>query len=285
MSSRKLPGRHELGQNFLIHRGVIRTVVELVAHTDGPIVEWAAGDGALTVPLAALGRPLEAVELHPFAAARLRRTVGPHVCITEGDILRHAPPRTPHTLVSNVPFHITTAVLRRLLPMDQWETAILITQWEVARKRAGIGGATQLTAQWWPWYDFALRRRIPSTAFSPRPSVDAGLLVIHRRQVALLGDARRPYQDWVRRVFTSRGRGMADILTRSGVPAAAARAWCAEQHVASRKLPKDLKAEQWVEAYRLAARRPYASRSDAASLAARHKQARGATASDPRRSP
>jgi len=256
MSAPNLPGRHELGQNFLIHRGVIRTVVELVAQTDGPIVEWAAGTGVLTRPLADLGRPLEAVELHPWAAARLRRTVGPHVCITEGDILRHAPPGTPHTLVCNVPFHITTAVLRRLLPMAQWQTAVLITQWEVARKRAGIGGATQLTAQWWPWYDFALRQRIPSTAFSPRPSVDAGLLVIRRRKLALLDDARGPYQDWVRRVFGSGGRGMADILTRRGVPGAAARAWCAEQHLTSRTLPKDLRAEQWVDAYRLAARRP-----------------------------
>lgn len=256
MASRHLPGRHELGQNFVTDRGVIRTVVRLAAQTDRPILEWAAGDGALTFPLARLGRPLEAVELDPKAAARLRRTVGPHVCITEGDILRHAPPQTPHTVVSNIPFHITTAVLRRLLPMDQWGTAILITQWEVARKRAGIGGATQLTAQWWPWYDFNLRQRIPSTAFSPRPSVDAGLLVIRRRQLALLDDARGPYQDWVRRVFGSGGRGMADILTRRGVPAAAARAWCAEQHLTSRTLPKDLRAEQWVDAYRLAARRP-----------------------------
>ena len=252
MSSLQLPGRHELGQNLLTDRRIIRTVVSLAEQTDGPIVEWAAGHGALTLPLAELGRPLEAVELHPAMAARLRRTVGPHVCITEGDILRHAPPRTPHTLVSNVPFHITTPVLRRLLSMPEWETAILITQWEVARKRAGVGGATQLTAQWWPWYDFILRQRIASTAFSPRPSVDAGLLVIRRRSSPLLHGGRHAYQRWVRRVFTGRGRGLADILTRSGIPADAAHRWCAEQHLTSRSLPKDLDAEQWAAAFRLA---------------------------------
>ena len=73
----------------------------------------------------------------------------------------------PYTLVSNVPFHITTAVMRRLLALSQWRDAILITQWEVARKRAGVGGATQLTAQWWPWYEFELDRRIPAAAFVP----------------------------------------------------------------------------------------------------------------------
>ncbi len=173
MSSSQLPGPHELGQNAITDRRVLRAVVDLAATTDGPIVEWAAGGGALTLPLAGLGRPVEAVEVDPRKVARLRRAVGPHVCITEGDILRHAPPATAYTLVCNVPFHITTRVLRRLLPMRQWETAILITQWEVARKRAGVGGATQLTAQWWPWYEFILQQRIPSTAFSPRPSMPA----------------------------------------------------------------------------------------------------------------
>jgi 23S rRNA (adenine-N6)-dimethyltransferase len=256
MSSSQLPGPHELGQNAITDRRVLRAVVDLAATTDGPIVEWAAGGGALTLPLAGLGRPVEAVEVDPRKVARLRRAVGPHVCITEGDILRHAPPATAYTLVCNVPFHITTRVLRRLLPMRQWETAILITQWEVARKRAGVGGATQLTAQWWPWYEFILQQRIPSTAFSPRPSVDAGLLVIRRRHPPLLEGDHEDYHRWVRRVFTGRGHGMPQILTRSGgVPARDARTWCADQHLTPRTLPKDLDAEQWASAYRLAIRR------------------------------
>jgi 23S rRNA (adenine-N6)-dimethyltransferase len=255
MSSRDWPGSQELGQNFLTNPQIIRTVVDLAARTDGPIVEWAAGDGALTLPLAELRRPLEAVEIDPCKAAGLQRRVGPHVCITEGDILRHAPPPTPFTLVSNIPFHITTPVLRRILPMRQWDTAILITQWEVARKRAGVGGATQLTAQWWPWYDFILQQRIPSTAFRPRPSVDAGLLLLRRRQAPLLDGDRHDYQQWVRRVFTSRGHGMPEILTRSGgLPTPVARNWCAEQHFTYRTLPKNLGANQWADAYKLTRR-------------------------------
>jgi 23S rRNA (adenine-N6)-dimethyltransferase len=179
------------------------------------------------------------------------------VCITEGDILRHAPPTTSYTLVSSIPFHITTPVLHRILPMREWETAILITQWEVARKRAGVGGATQLTAQWWPWYDFILEQRIPSNAFSPRPSVDAGLLVIRRREAPLLDGDHRDYQQWVRRVFTGRGRGVPEILARSGgMSARTVRTWCAQQRVTCQTLPKDLTAGQWADAYRLATRRP-----------------------------
>src|SRR4051794_35860288 len=100
-------GRHELGQNFLVDPSVVRCIVAIAAQTTGPLVDWGAGDGALTLPLADLDRPLEAVELDPRRVDRLRGRVGPHVCISEGDILRHAPP-PGSTVVSNVPFHLTT---------------------------------------------------------------------------------------------------------------------------------------------------------------------------------
>ena len=246
------PGRHELGQNFLTDRRTIRTVVQLAAAGDGPLVEWAAGNGALTAELAALNRPLEAVEIDSRRVAQLRRRLPPHVCITEGDILRHAPPvGQPCTIVCNIPFHITTPVLRRLLGMTGWTDAVLITQWEVARKRAGVGGATQLTAQWWPWFTFELRQRIPADAFSPRPSVDAGLLVV-RRRIEPLVDRPRDYQSWVRTVFTGAGQGLPQILSRAGgLPLPVVRSWCRRQGLSPRALPRDLSAEQWADAWRL----------------------------------
>ena len=255
MSAQHHPGRHELGQNYLTDRRGIRRVVDLASATTGPIIEWAAGNGALTTELAKLNRPLEAVELDPRNVAELVKTLGPHVCVTEGDILRHAPPAPGSTIVSNVPFYITTAVMRHLLALPAWDTAILITQWEVARKRAGVGGATQMTAQWWPWFDFQLVQRIPAPAFAPRPSVDAGLLLIRRRPTPLLDAARGRYQRWVARVFTGRGRGLPDILSRAaGIPRPAARVWCSRQHLSDRSLPKDLTAEQWADAYQLTSR-------------------------------
>lgn len=251
MSASPRPGPHELGQNHLTDPAVIRDVVRLATRGRGQLVEWAAGDGALTRPLSMLDRPVEAVEIDARRVAQLRRTVGPHVAITEGDILRHAPPAGRYDVVCNVPFHITTAVMRRLFALPGWQSAILITQWEVARKRAGVGGATQLTAQWWPWLDFSLQRRISAASFTPRPSVDAGLLLVQRRARPLVTDQTH-YQRWIRAVFTGRGHGLADILARAGgLPTPMAATWCREQGLSSRALPKDLSAEQWAAAYRL----------------------------------
>lgn len=248
-------GAHELGQNYLRDQRTIARIVELVARTDGPIVEWGPGNGALTLPLAGLGRPLEAVEIDPCAASRLARRVGPQVTVRHGDLLRHNPARGS-TLVANLPYHLTTPALRHLLTRRGWDAAVLMTQWEVARKRAAVGGATMMTAQWWPWFEFSLDRRIPASAFRPRPGVDSGLLLVDRRQVPLLPlREQRAYQHVIRRIFTGRGRGLEQILRRSaGLSAGQARAFCDRFGYRPLELPRSVDPAHWAEAFRLVRR-------------------------------
>ncbi len=242
-------GRHELGQNFLHHRPTIARMTELVTASGGSILELGAGDGAVTRALAALGRPLTAVELDEHRAGALRRAL-PSVVILHADLLRV--PFDDDTIVGNIPFHLTTPVLRRLMSSGRWTRAVLLTQWEVARKRAGVGGGTLLTAQSAPWFTVELRGRVPSWAFTPRPSVDGGLLQIERRDSPLVPfDERRAYEAFARRVFSARGRGLTRILeTATGVtPQRAARALDAAR-ARQMSLPRDLRPEQWAALWR-----------------------------------
>lgn len=243
-------GPHESGQNFLVDRSVIGAIEDVVAGTSGPIVELAAGDGAVTLPLSRSGRPISAVELDARRARRLRARAPEHVAVLNTDVLRFRIPRDPHVLVGNIPFHLTTAVLKRVLAARGWSTAILLVQWEVARRRAGVGGATMLTAQWWPWYEFRLLRRVPARSFRPVPSVDGGLLTATRRATPLVDD-REPYQRFVREVFNGRGRGAREILARTGhIERSALGEWLREQRVSPQALPKDLTAQQWASLWR-----------------------------------
>ena len=242
-------GRHEHGQNFLDDRRIVSSIISLVAATNGPIIEIGPGGGALTLPLARLGRPVTAVEIDPALADNLRTKVDPAIAtIVTGDFLRHRLQSTPHVIVGNLPFHLTTAILRHLLHAPGWTDAFLLTQWEVARRRAAVGGATMMTAQWWPWFTFTLHGRVPAAAFTPRPNVDGGLLAIHRRDVPLL-DARLKsrYKRFVHGVFTGRGRGLAEITARSaGAPLSDVRAFLRSRQIPRGTLPKDLGPEDWV---------------------------------------
>ena len=252
--------RHELGQNFLTDPQLIAAVQNLVStETSGPIIELGAGDGALTRPLARLGRPVTALEIDPRRARRLAANIHAEstahcddIEVVCADILLHRFPDTPHTVVGNLPFHLTTAVIRRLLAEQAWTCAVLIVQWEVARRRAGVGGASMLTASWWPWYDFRLARRIPATSFRPVPSVDAGLITMHRRPVPLV-NGRSDYQCFVKNVFQSRGRGLAEMILHTGrVHRSDLHAWLRRNRIPARALPKDLTAEHWAELWKLA---------------------------------
>ncbi|ALN14916.1 23S ribosomal RNA methyltransferase Erm [Acidipropionibacterium acidipropionici] len=248
-------GRHEHGQNFLIDTATIQRIVDLASSTSGPIVEIGPGGGALTIPLAGLDRPLTAVEIDRRAVGRLCRRL-PSVHLVNADFLTWQLPERPHVIVGNLPYSLTTAVLRKLLHDPHWSAAILLMQWEVARRRAGVGGASMMTAQWWPWIDFELIARVPRHAFRPAPAVDGGLLMMRRRDEPLVAwSDRADYRQFVHGCFTGRGNGIAQIVER-GLPA---RSWAGFARRLRRTglrpsaLPKDLSADQWASLFTLSA--------------------------------
>lgn len=238
-------GRHELGQNFLCHEPTLDTLTQLVQQTHGPILEIGAGDGALTKRLAQLGRNLHAVDLDERRVKRLQSQLS-GVTIMHADAL-HVP-LDRQVIVGNLPFHLTTPILRRLLRAGSWHYAVLLTQWEVARKRAGVGGSTIMTAQMAPWFEFSLHGRVPADGFKPKPSVDGGVLAVSRRNRPSIAPAERgAYRSFVHTVFTGRGRGMGQILSQA-YPHRTARQWTMILHnvgVARTALPRDDSAEQW----------------------------------------
>lgn len=199
-------GRHELGQNFLHHAPTLDHILSLVERTSGPILELGAGDGALTRPLARLGRPLTAIDVDEHRVRRLRSDL-PQVRVEAADATRH--PFDAEVVVGNVPFHLTTPILRRLLETGRWRHAVLLTQWEVARKRAGVGGGTLMTAQSAPWFVFALEGRVPAWGFRPQPSVDGGAADDRPARVAARARDGSPRVRGLRSAHVHRARELA----------------------------------------------------------------------------
>lgn len=256
-------GRHEHGQNYLTDPQTIRRIIDLVRDTSGPILEIGPGKGALTRPLLSLGRPVHAVEIDARLALMLNQKLAGKAVVTEGDFLKHRIPDHPHVIVGNLPFHQTTAILRHILHAPGWTDAVLLVQWEVARRRAGVGGASMMTAQWSPWFEFTLHGRVSARAFTPPPGVDGGLMTIRRYPEPLIGvHERRRFQALVHRVYTGPGRGLAQILARSTVLGSAKRAtsWLLGHGLAASDLPKSMSAAAWIDLYRTTGTSPPPSR-------------------------
>jgi len=149
------------------------------------VMEFGAGTGVLTSALAATGARVIAVERHTGFVARLERRFAeePGVRVVGADARTVMLPRRPYHVVANIPYSISTTLLRRLL--DPRTTALagadLIVEWGFA-KRVTADVPRDLETAWWQVrFAMSIAERIPPESFRPAPAVDSAHLVIRRR--------------------------------------------------------------------------------------------------------
>ena len=168
------------GAHFL-PPGLAAEIVRAAGVRPGELVlDLGAGLGALTAPLAATGARVVAVEIVDGYARSLARRF-PGVTVVHGDLLAVPLPRRDFRVVANIPFHTTSALLRRLLDpgASRLARAHLVVQHAAARRLIGV--PTDARSRWWAArYRIRLARRIPAACFRPPPAVDAALLVVDR---------------------------------------------------------------------------------------------------------
>ena len=149
------------------------------------VVEFGAGHGRRTEQLAARAGRVIAIELDRRLADRLahRLRERSNVVVVEGDALAVPLPKGPFRVVCNPPFHITSALLHRLLDdrRVQLLRADLVLQWGAALALTGVFGPAHKARPWQDRYEFLLLRRLPAGLFQPRPSWDAALVSIRAR--------------------------------------------------------------------------------------------------------
>ena len=184
-----------------------------------------------------------AVEIDARLAEGLRRRY-PQVDVRVEDVLGIPLPREPFKVVASLPFDGGTSILRRLLdPLVPLASADVIVQWGLAEKRAAVWPSTQLGVYWGAWFELSVTRRLPRCVFAPRPSVDAGLLGVVRRDEALVAVAERnSYQAFLARGFRE-GPGAV-------VPRKLLKRCETELGFERRARARDLDAWQWAELYR-----------------------------------
>lgn len=162
------------------------------------VLDIGAGLGALTRPLLAAGARVVAIERDPRIAARLaRRTAGAvGLTVVTGDALAVPLPRRPYRVVANIPFSITTPLLRRLVD-SPLVAADLVVELAAGRRLASpaVAAARPELGRWHRRCEFSLGPVIPPHRFRPPPSVPAVVLRLRRvsgwRSSRRSGPARR----------------------------------------------------------------------------------------------
>jgi 16S rRNA (adenine1518-N6/adenine1519-N6)-dimethyltransferase len=182
-----LRARKGLGQNFLEDPRALEAIVSAaeIQNTDS-VLEIGPGLGSLTRYLAAVAREVVAIELDQDLLPPLKEVIAPYenVRLIHGDILELSPRELalqPHYLVvANIPYYITSAVIRHLLENKPRPRRVVLTiQKEVAQRIcAGPGDMSLLALSVQVYGQPRIAAHIPAEAFFPAPNVDSAVLVV-----------------------------------------------------------------------------------------------------------
>ncbi len=177
--------KKSLGQNFLTDPAALSTITAAgeISKAD-TVLEIGPGLGSLTRYLAVSAREVVAVELDARLIAPLEQILGAYgnVRLVQGDImaLRLASliAVAGYLVVANIPYYLTSALIRHLLEAEQSPSRMVLTvQREVAERICAEPGEMSLLALGVQVYGYPyIVARIPAGAFYPAPKVDSAVL-------------------------------------------------------------------------------------------------------------
>jgi 16S rRNA (adenine1518-N6/adenine1519-N6)-dimethyltransferase len=251
-----------LSQSFLDDAGVAEAIVK-AAHVDPAedVLEIGPGLGVLTERLATLAHRVVAVEIDEDLSGALRvEFEGSNVAIHTADVLKVDPASffdKPFVVVANLPYHITSPALRHLLGAGPpfASRLVVMVQAEVAERIAAQAGdmsslAVAIQAQ----ARVRIVRRVPASAFFPKPKVDSAVLLLEplsEQERPIDRNELTPFVTVVQAGFKQPRKKLVNSLAdglAAAKPDAEARLRKADIDPSLR--PQDLTVADWVRLYR-----------------------------------
>jgi 16S rRNA A1518/A1519 N6-dimethyltransferase RsmA/KsgA/DIM1 with predicted DNA glycosylase/AP lyase activity len=205
------------------------------------VYDIGAGSGIISSVLTEHCRDVVAIEFEPRTAEKLRANMAkyPNVSVVEGDFLQLDLPTHPYKIFANIPFHLSSPIVRKITESANPPQAIyLIVQKQFADKlvpdsRRFTG---QIGSMIGPTFAARVRHKLQRTDYLPRPNVDTVLLELLPRRVPLLSTAEMPrYRSFVEDCFSD--------------PKKFARAAKSKINLADTVKPSEMSLPQWVLLY------------------------------------
>ena len=261
-----LHARKGMGQHFLVDRGILRSIAAAADLSSSDIViEVGPGTGLLTSELCALAGRVVAVELDREMVALLGESFADtaNLSVVHGDILALppsellaglVPPANHYKVVANLPYYITSPVLRHFLHSDtRPEVMVVMVQQEVGRAIAAQPGDMSLLSVGVQMFARPrVVRRVSARSFHPAPKVDSMVLRLDVLEAPPIATGEVPgFLDFVgagfhsprKQLRNSFGHGLRasreqvdELLSRSGI--------------APERRPETLATEEWLRLWR-----------------------------------
>lgn len=182
--------KKRLSQNFLIDQNILAKILLAADVKEGDLIlEIGPGLGAMTELLLSRGVRLIAIEKDLSFISHLKRLSSPHFKLIGGDALTFSleeelknslKPGEKGKIVANIPYHLTTPLLQRFLPLEPLLSSIsLLVQKEVAKRCVAKEGSKEYgsLSLFTRYYSTSsLLFDVSPTCFYPVPKVVSSLI-------------------------------------------------------------------------------------------------------------
>lgn len=186
--------KKSFGQNFLVDEKALTAIIAAadLQPTDR-VVEVGPGPGVLSQRIAPLTKSLTAVEIDEKMIPPWKDLMQEfsQASILRQDVLDYVPSDEPYKLVANIPYYITSPILKHFLRhqnIRRPDVIVLLIQREVAERICDLERPTLLTWEIQIFGTPELVCRVAPSSFYPSPKVDSAVLKIVVRDRPLLPD-------------------------------------------------------------------------------------------------
>lgn len=251
--------KKSLGQNFLHDPNALDKIIRAAElRPEETVLEIGPGTGALTDWLASVARRVIAVELDDrlIPLLQYRFSDYPNVTLVHADILEvnlslHIRPDEPYCVVANLPYYITSAILRYLFEQPhKARRLVVMVQNEVADRLVAPPGDLSLLSVSVQYYGRPrIMARLSPAIFWPRPDVTSALV-----RIDTYADGERPVQvadeaqffRVVRAGFSQKRKQLVNALSASlGIDKEAATALLTAAGIAPTRRAETLTLAEW----------------------------------------
>ena len=232
--AKKFRAKKRLGQNFLVDKSAIETILDVSdINKDDIVVEIGPGLGFVTEQLVLLAKKVYAIELDEDMVNELSKINADNLDIIHKDILKTDLSRFGNNIkvVANIPYYITSPILAHLLgEVDDLENknrnsisqVVLMVQYEVAKRLTANEkspskefGLLSILAQFWSDVEFI--KKVPSRSFFPAPKVDSAIVKLTVRKEPLLKISNYSFfRKVVKGCFATRRKNIKNSLVNVG---------------------------------------------------------------------
>lgn len=205
MSKRGIPVR-KTAQHFTIDKKLIADAIRVASiKSDDTILDIGGGKGAISQQLVHYCNAIITIEndarLYELLKSKFREIN--NVKIVFSDINLFSFPKSAFKCVSNIPYKMTSGILR-LLMYENYPFFIggaIIMQLEVGKKMTSNVCYNPLLAFYRSFYEIKMERTITPFSFHPPPTVNSALVSFRKKDYAIATEVKRKYFAFLNRMY------------------------------------------------------------------------------------